>query len=61
MTPQERLEGQMQVAEILSEHPPASYFSSGNASKWLLCIAQGIQITQQYALACEGVFSIENP
>ena len=61
MTPQERLEGQIEVAEILSEHPPARYFSTGNGAGLLLSIAQGIQITQQYALACEGVLSIENP
>ena len=51
----QRLERQLVVAEILSEHPPDRYFSSGNGAKWLMTIAQGIQITQQYALACEGV------
>ena len=51
----QRLEGQIEVAEILSEHPPALYFSSGNGAKWLMAIASGIQILQQYALAAEGV------
>ena len=51
----QRLERQLAVADILSEHPPASYFETGNGSKWLLAIAQGIQTLQQYALATEMV------
>ena len=51
----ERLERQLVVAEILSEQSPVRYFETGNGSKWLLAISQGIQATQAFCLAAEGV------
>ena len=57
MTPLQRLNNQQRIAEILSEQPPMSYFHSGNGAKFLLAITQGIQATQAFCLATEGVMA----
>ena len=54
-TPYSRLIDQIEIADQLSRVAPADVFRTGNGGKWFLCLAQGIERTQQYALACEGV------
>lgn len=57
MTQLERLEQQQLIAEMLSENDPAAYFETGSGARWMLCLAQGIQATQSFCLACEGVMA----
>ena len=52
-TPLNPFERQLLIAEILSNTDPINYFRSGGGASWLLAIAQGIQITQEFCLANE--------
>ena len=54
-TPASRFLQQIEIAEMLAENDPIDYFKSGNAARWLLCIAQGLERLQGHCLAIDGV------
>lgn len=54
MTPAERLEQELEIAELLAEHEPIAYFRTGSAARWLLAIAQGLQVIGAYAVLTEA-------
>ena len=53
-TPASRFEQQLEIAEMLAENEPIDYFKSGNAARWFLCLAQGIERLQGHCLAIDG-------
>ena len=57
-TPASRFEQQLEIAEMLAENEPIDYFKSGNAARWLLCLAQGIERLQGHCLSIDGALVI---
>ena len=50
MTAEDRLNQQINIADILSANEPVCYFEAGSGADWLLAIAQGLQAVGTYAL-----------